>query len=57
MAAEGMQFPWRWDGSMISANLEIIREMSDKTYMRDVCEISHPVFQGQYMLTALLVEL
>jgi hypothetical protein len=29
MAAEGMPFPWRWNGGMISANLEVIWEMSD----------------------------
>ncbi len=24
MAAEGIQFPWRWDGSTISTNLDVI---------------------------------
>ncbi len=28
MAAEGMPFPWRWNGGMISANMEVIWEMS-----------------------------
>ena len=28
MAAEGMQFPWRWNGSTISVNLKVIWEMS-----------------------------
>jgi hypothetical protein len=28
MAAEGMQFPRRWDGYIISENLEVIWEMS-----------------------------
>ena len=28
MAAEGMPFPWRWDGSIFSANLEAIWGMS-----------------------------
>ncbi len=31
MAAEGMPFPRRWYGGMISANLEVIWEMSDNT--------------------------
>ena len=34
MAADGMQFPWRWYGGMISANLEVIWEMSDKSGKR-----------------------
>ncbi len=29
MAAEGMQFPWRWNGGTISLNLGVIWEMSD----------------------------
>jgi hypothetical protein len=29
MAAEGMQFSWRWNGDTISMNLEVIWEMSD----------------------------
>ena len=28
MAAEELQFPWRWNGGMISANLEVIWIMS-----------------------------
>ncbi len=28
MAAEGMQFPWRWNGGTISLNLGVIWEMS-----------------------------
>jgi len=32
MAAEGVPFPWRWNGSMMSLNLGVIWEMSDKTY-------------------------
>ncbi len=28
MAAEGMQFPWRWNGSTISLNLGVIWGMS-----------------------------
>ena len=31
MAAKGKQFPWRWDGCTISANLEVIWEMSAQT--------------------------
>ena len=27
-AAEGMQFPWRWNGGTISPNLGVIWEMS-----------------------------
>jgi hypothetical protein len=27
MAAEGVQFPWRWNGSTISLNLKVIYEM------------------------------
>ncbi len=30
MAAEGMPFPWRWDGGTISLNLGVIWEMSVK---------------------------
>jgi hypothetical protein len=30
MAAKGIQFPRRWYGGMISANLEVIWAMSDK---------------------------
>ena len=29
MAAEGMPFPWRWVGGMVSAILKVIWEMSD----------------------------
>ena len=29
MAAEGMQFPWPWDGGTISTNLDVIWGMSD----------------------------
>ncbi len=28
MAAEGMPFPWRWDGGTISTNLDVIWGMS-----------------------------
>ncbi len=28
MTAEGMQFPWRWNGGTISPNLGVIWEMS-----------------------------
>ncbi len=28
MAAEGMQFPWRWNGGTISLNLDVIWGMS-----------------------------
>ncbi len=28
MAAKGIQFPWRWNDSTISPNLEVIWEMS-----------------------------
>ncbi len=31
MAAEGMQFSWRWNGGTNSLNLGVIWEMSDKT--------------------------
>jgi hypothetical protein len=31
MAAEGMQFSWRWNGGTISLNLEDIWEMSEKS--------------------------
>ncbi len=30
MAAEGMPFPWRWNGDTILLNLGVIWEMSDK---------------------------
>ncbi len=30
MAAEGMEFPWRWTGGTISTNLDVIWEMSDE---------------------------
>ncbi len=30
MAAEGMEFSWRWDGGTISLNLRVIWGMSDK---------------------------
>ncbi len=30
MAAEGMPFPWRWNGGTISTNLEGIWGMSDE---------------------------
>ena len=33
MAAEGMQFPRRWYGGMISANLEGIWVMSDQSFI------------------------
>jgi hypothetical protein len=29
MAAEGMQFPWRWDGDTISENPAVVGETSD----------------------------
>ncbi len=32
MAAEGMSFPWRWNGDTISLNLGVIWEMSIKAY-------------------------
>ena len=31
MAAEGMRFPWRWDGGTSSTNLDVIWGMSDYT--------------------------
>ncbi len=34
MAAEGMQFSWRWNGSTISLNLRVIWEMSAKISRR-----------------------
>ncbi len=34
VAAKGMQFPWRWDGGTISTNLDIIWEMSVKSWVR-----------------------
>ncbi len=37
MAAKGIRFPRRWYGGMISANLEVIWEMSAKGRM--TCEI------------------
>ncbi len=30
MAAEGMQFSWRWNGGTISLNLDVIWDMSVK---------------------------
>ncbi len=30
MAAEGMQFPWRWNGGTNSLNMGVIWEMSDQ---------------------------
>ncbi len=61
MAAEGMQFPWRWNGGPISVNLEVIWEMSveilDDTENGIVrgafvgqiqptdCEVSAPTFE------------
>ncbi len=33
MAAEGMQRPWRWNGSTISLNLGSIREMSVNRFL------------------------
>jgi hypothetical protein len=32
MAAEGLPFPWRWDGGTISLNLEVIWGMSVKFF-------------------------
>ena len=32
MAAEGMPFPWRWNGSTISTDLDVIWEMSVYEY-------------------------
>ena len=40
MAAEGMRFPWRWNGGTISLNLGVIWEMSDEdlpTRIRPLC--------------------
>ena len=34
MAAKGIQFPRRWYGGMISANLEVIWVMSDESVYR-----------------------
>ena len=33
MAADGMQFPWRWNGDTISLNLGVIWEMSDERFL------------------------
>ena len=33
MAAEGMQFPWRWNGDTVSLNLGVIWEMSARILM------------------------
>jgi len=32
MAAEGIPFPWRWNGSMISTDLDVIWRMSDQGF-------------------------
>ena len=45
MAAEVMQFPWRWNGGMISANLEVIWEMSAK---RPWSRINGPRYERSY---------
>ncbi len=37
MAAEGMPFPWRWNGGMNSTNLEGIWGMSVKTMYEGSC--------------------
>ncbi len=34
LAAEGMQFPWRWNGGTISLNLGVVWEMSVRRYGR-----------------------
>ncbi len=41
MAAEGMQFPWRWNGGTIFLNVGVIWEMSDEdppTRIRSLCD-------------------
>ena len=35
MAAEGMQFPWRWDSGTIATKLDVIWVMSGLTLCRD----------------------
>ena len=41
MAAEGMPFPWRWNGGMISMNLKGIWGMSDYSLFLAYPVITH----------------
>ncbi len=44
MAAEGMQFSWRWNGGTISPNLGVIWEMSD--YAARTMELDVPILDS-----------
>ena len=46
MAAEGMQFPGRWDGGTMSTNLEGIWELSVYYAVRNSVYLSRHVFMG-----------
>ena len=43
MAADGMQFPWRWNGDTISLNLDAIWGMSDEMKLRRRLRRLHPL--------------
>ena len=43
MAAEGMQFPWRWNGGTIFPNLDVIWGLSNK--FPGVSECHDPIHQ------------
>ena len=50
MAAEGMPFPWRWNGDTISLNLGVIWEMSVQTFCSDSGTFftAHPPSQDHF---------
>ena len=41
MAAEGMQFSWRWNDGTMSPNLGVIWEMSGKQAAHEIAEVSN----------------
>jgi hypothetical protein len=40
MASEGVPFPWRWVGGMVSAILDVIWEMSVEKALKSILKVA-----------------